>query len=248
MDKVIYTAMTGASQAFEQLATTSQNLANVNTSGFRAHIDSFQAIPVQGPAQFNTRTQVSNATIGADLKMGALNKTDRDLDFAMQGQGWIAVRAEDGSEAYTRNGAMEISPTGILITQSGNQVVGEGGPITIPPDSKIILGKDGTLSTIVPGTVPAVVNQLGRIKLVNPPPDNIERRPDGLFKTKQGGDATADVNLHIVSGYLEGSNVNLIESMVNMINMGRSFETHMNMIKKADDNSAKASQIMSLNA
>jgi flagellar basal-body rod protein FlgF len=248
MDKLIYTAMTGATQAFEQLATTSQNLANTNTTGFRAQIDSFQAIPVQGNASLNTRTQVSNATVGADLKMGALSQTGRDLDMAMQGPGWIAVKADDGSEAYTRNGAMEVSSTGILINQSGNQIVGEGGPITVPPDSKLILGRDGTLSTIVPGTVPAVVNQLGRIKLVNPPESNIERGPDGLFRTKQGGAAPADPNLHIVSGYLEGSNVNMIDSMVNMINMGRSFETHINMIKKADDNAAKASQIMNLNA
>jgi flagellar basal-body rod protein FlgF len=247
MDKLIYTAMTGASQAFEQLGTTSQNLANLNTTGFRAQLDSFQAVPVQGGAKFDTRVQVSNATVGADLKMGPLSKTDRDLDMAMQGPGWIAVQAADGTEAYTRNGAMEVSPTGVLITQGGNQVVGEGGPITIPPDAKLILGKDGTLSTIIPGTVPAAVNALGKIKLVNPPQENMIRGGDGLFRTGDGKPAQTDPSLHIVSGYLEGSNVNMVESMVNMINMGRSFEMHINMIKKADDNAAKASQIMNLN-
>lgn len=248
MDKLIYTAMTGATQALEQQATTSQNLANANTSGFRAQIDSFQAIPVMGPGALKTRTQVSNATVGSSFLMGPLTQTGRELDVALQGPGWIAIKAEDGSEAYTRNGAFEVSPTGILITQAGLQVVGDGGPITIPPDAKLIVGKDGTLSTLVPGLVPATVNALGRIKLVNPPEDNLVRGDDGLFRLKQGGVAQLDPNLHIVGGALEGSNVNLVESMVRMVNLARSYDTQIAMIKTAQENAAKSSQIMNLNA
>ena len=248
MDKLIYTAMTGASQAFEQQATVSQNLANANTSGFRSQIDSFQAIPVQGTGSLKTRTQVSNATVGADFTPGPIVQTGRDLDMAIKGPGWLAVQAQDGTEAYTRNGALEVSPTGVLITQTGLQVVGQGGPITIPPDAKLIVGVDGTLSTIVPGTVPAVVNALGQMKLVNPPEDNLVRGDDGLFRTKQGGAAAADLNVKILNNSLEGSNVNLVDSMVRMINLGRSFELHMNLLKNAQDNSSKASQIMNLNA
>ena len=248
MDKLIYTAMTGASQAFEQQATTSQNLANANTNGFRAQIDSFQAIPVTGEAPLKTRTQVSNATVGTSFVTGPLMQTGRDLDVALQGPGWIAVRAEDGSEAYTRNGSFEVSSTGILVTQSGQQVVGDGGPITIPPDSKLIVAKDGTISTLVPGIVPAASNALGRIKLVNPPEASMQRGDDGLFRLQQGGVAPSDPNLHLVSGALEGSNVNLVDSMVRMVNLARSYETQITMIKTAQENSAKASQIMNLNA
>ena len=248
MDKLIYTAMTGASQAFEQQATTAQNLANANTNGFRAQIDSFQAIPVTGVAPLKTRTQVSNATVGTSFVTGPLMQTGRDLDVALQGPGWIAVRAEDGSEAYTRNGSFEVSPTGILVTQAGQQVVGDGGPITIPPDSKLIVGKDGTISTLVPGLVPATSNALGRIKLVNPPEENMVRGDDGLFRLKQGGVAQLDPNLHLVGGALEGSNVNLVDSMVRMVNLARSYETQITMIKTAQDNASKASQIMNLNA
>jgi len=248
MNKLIYTAMTGASQALEQQATTSQNLANANTNGFRAQIDSFQAIPVTGSAPLNTRTQVSNATIGSNFLMGPLIQTGRDLDFAMQGPGWIAVRAEDGTEAYTRNGALEVSPTGILVTQLGLQVLGEGGPITIPPDAKLITGKDGTLSTLVPGLVPATVNTLGRIKLVTPPERDMVRGDDGLFRLSQGGAAPADPNLHLVSGALEGSNVNLVDSMVRMVNLARSYDTQISMIKTAQEMANKASQIMNLNS
>ena len=231
MDKLIYTAMTGASQAFEQQATTAQNLANANTNGFRAQIDSFQAIPVTGVAPLKTRTQVSNATVGTSFVTGPLMQTGRDLD-----------------EAYTRNGSFEVSPTGILVTQAGQQVVGDGGPITIPPDSKLIVGKDGTISTLVPGLVPATSNALGRIKLVNPPEENMVRGDDGLFRLKQGGVAQLDPNLHLVGGALEGSNVNLVDSMVRMVNLARSYETQITMIKTAQDNASKASQIMNLNA
>ena len=248
MDKLIYTAMTGASQAMEQQATTSQNLANANTNGFRAQIDSFQAIPVMGPGSLKTRTQVSNATVGTSFSMGPISQTGRDLDVALQGPGWIAVRSEDGTEAYTRNGSFEVSPTGILITQTGLQVVGEGGPITIPPDSKLIVGKDGTLSTLIPGVVPAAVNALGRIKLVNPPEDNLVRGDDGLFRLKQGGVAPLDPKLNLVGGAIEGSNVNLVDSMVRMVNLARSYDTQITMIKTAQDNAAKSSQIMNLNA
>lgn len=248
MNKLIYTAMTGATQALEQQATTAQNLANANTNGFRAQIDSFQAIPVTGPAEFKTRTQVSNATVGTHFLAGPINQTGSDLDIALQGPGWLAVRAEDGSEAYTRNGALQMSPTGILITQSGLQVLGEGGPITIPPDSKLVVGKDGTLSSLVPGLVPATVNVLGRLKLVNPPPNDLVRGDDGLFRLASGGVAPLDPNLHVISGALEGSNVNLVDSMVRMVNLARSYDTQISMIKTAQEMANKASQIMNLNA
>lgn len=245
MDRLIYTAMTGAKHILEQQANTSHNLANAATTGFRAQLDSFRAVPVISEG-LPTRAFVVDSTVGTDFSAGPLQQTGRELDVAIQGKGWIAVQMDDGSEAYTRHGSFKLNENGVLQTQSGLPVLGDGGPISIPPDVVVSIAKDGTVSSIPNGSKPGAVTVLGRIKLVNPPEENLVRGDDGLFRTKDGISAEADAAVAVIGGSLEGSNVNVVDAMVNMINLARQFEMHMNLLKNAESNANKAGQLLSL--
>lgn len=246
MDRLVYTAMTGARHILEQQATTSNNLANATTTGFRAQLDSFRAVPVQSEG-LPTRTFVVDSTVGADFRAGPIQTTGRSLDVALRGEGWMAVQSADGSEAYTRNGSLKVSENGLLQTTSGQTLVGENGPIAIPPQSEVAVAADGTVSVIdTSQTKPGPANVLGRIKLVNPDTKGLERGTDGLFRQKSGLPADPDVNVRLVDGALEGSNVNPVDAMVNMISLGRQFETQMSLLKNAENNAAKATQILAL--
>ena len=173
MDRLIYTAMTGAKHALEQQATTSHNLANATTTGFRAQIDQFRAVPVQG-AILSTRAFVVDSTTGSDFRAGAIQQTGRALDVAVQGDGWIAVQAADGSEAYTRNGSLKQDENGVLLTRDGLTVMGDGGPLSIPPGRNIAMGKDGTISLVPDGSEATGLTTVGRLKLVKPPETDLQ--------------------------------------------------------------------------
>ena len=245
MDRLIYTAMTGAKHVMEQQATTANNLANATTTGFRAQLDAFRAVPVVGPG-LATRAFVVDSTVGADYSQGALQQTGRALDVAIQGKGWLAVEMPDGSEAYTRHGSLKVNENGLLQTQSGNNVAGESGPITIPPDVSITIAKDGTVSSVANATKPGDSTIIGRIKLVNPAEDTLVRGDDAMFRVKPGTSTEADANVKLVGGALEGSNVNVVDAMVTMIGLSRQFEMHMSLLKNAEGNATKAAQILAL--
>ncbi len=244
MDRMIYTAMTGAKHILEQQATTAHNLANATSTGFKAQVDSFRAVPVIGEGM-PTRAFVVDATVGADFNPGSIQATNRDLDVAIQGKGWLVAQRADGSEGYTRNGSLKVSENGLLQTASGQIVMGDGGPISIPPDVTISIAKDGTVSSVANGTLPGPSNAIGRLKLVNPPEADLVRSEDGLFVTKNGS-AEVDANVNVVSGALEGSNVNVVDAMVNMISLARQFETQMKLVQSAENNANKASQLLSM--
>jgi flagellar basal-body rod protein FlgF len=246
MDKLIYTAMNGAKHALWQQATTSHNLANVTTTGFRAQIDSFRATPVVGEGA-KTRSMVVNSTVGTNFDVGVLQQTGREFDVAVQGKGWIAVQAPGGGEAYTRNGSFEISQNGQLQTRNGLNVLGDSGPISIPPDNDITFGEDGTISALPLGQSLASVATVGRVKLVNPPEADLVRGEDGLFRLKSGQPATVDANVQLTPKALEGSNVNMVESLVNMITVARSYDLQTKLLTKAENNDAKAGQVLNLN-
>ena len=245
MDRLIYTAMTGAKHILEQQATTSHNLANATTTGFRAQMDSFRAVPVVSEG-LPTRAFVVDATVGTNYAAGTIHQTGNGLDVAINGKGWFAVQLEDGSEAYTRAGNFKLTETGVLQTQSGITVMGDGGPISVPPDIVVSVAKDGTVSGVSTNTTPSIVSALGRLKLVNPPESDLVRGDDGLFRAKDGNPFEADDLVTVVGGAIEGSNVNVAEAMVNMITLARHFEMQMNLLKNAESNSAKATQILSL--
>ncbi len=246
MDRMIYTAMTGAQHILDQQATNSHNLANSTSTGFKAQIDSFRAVPING-AQMETRAFVVNATSGADFTPGAIQQTGRNLDVAVEGKGWIAVQRANGTEGYTRNGSFKVSANGILQTASGLTVLGDGGPIGIPPNVSISIASDGTISSIDQSQSPGPSTVIDRLKLTNPAESSLIRGEDGLFVNANGSPAALDSNVKVVNGALESSNVNVIDSMVNMISLARQFDVQMKLLQNAENNDSKASQLFNLN-
>ncbi len=242
MDKLIYTAMTGAKHLMYRQDALAQNLANANTTGFRADTVAFRAVPVQGDTP-GTRVFAIETTTGADFTPGPMTSTGRSLDVAVQGPGWIAVQATDGSEAYTRAGNLQIGAEGTLQLPNGTQVLGDGGPITIPSNATVSIATDGTVSAKTPGT--AAISTVGRLKLVNPPAEELQKGTDGLFRQKSGDAADADPAVRIAEGTLEGSNVNVVEAMVGMITAARQFELQMKMLASAEQNEQKANSLVS---
>lgn len=243
MDRLIYVAMSGAKQTMLQQATVANNLANVTTTGFRAQHVALRAAPVIGEG-LPTRAFAVDSTPGADFRQGAIQHTGRDLDVAIEGRGWIAVQAADGSEAYTRAGSLEVSGNGVLQTRAGLSVMGDGGPISVPPDTRVTVGRDGTVSTVPEGNRPNQVAALGRIKLVNPEESQLVRGSDGLFRIREGGAAAADPQVRMVGAALEGSNVNVVDTMVTMIALARQFDMQIKMMQNAEGNDRQASQIL----
>ena len=246
MDRVIYVAMSGAKQMLGQQGTVAHNLANASTPGFRAQLTAFRAAEVFGDGA-PTRAFVVDSTPTADFRPGAIQPTGRDLDVAIEGAGWIAVQTVDGGEAYTRNGSLQVSVNGVLQTRNGLPVLSDGGTIAIPTDTRITVAADGTVSAVPNGNQATQVTPLGRIKLVNPPETNLVRGDDGLFRVRGGNAADADAAVKLQAGALEGSNVNVVEAMVNMISVARQFDMHMKVLQNAEGNERQASQLLSMN-
>lgn len=250
MDHAIYTAMGAASQTLDQQAVTASNLANASTPGFRAQLNALRAVPVQG-LSLPTRTLVTASTPGADTSPGAMDYTERSLDVAVRQDGWLAVRAPDGTEAYTRNGNMQLDPAGQLTIQ-GNVVMGDGGPIAVPQGSEITIAADGSITALNPGDSPNATVQLGRLKLVKATGSEVVRGDDGLFRlnataqAQRGAVLQNDPTIQVMPGVLEGSNVKPVETMVDMIANARRFEMQMKVISSVDENEQRANQLLSM--
>jgi flagellar basal-body rod protein FlgF len=245
MDRMLYVAMSGANEFMQAQSAIAQNLANVSTTGYRADVISFKSLPLYGTGQ-PTRVYPLTVTAGVDTSPGTVVSTGRSLDVAVSGQGWIAVQAPDGSEAYTRAGDLRLTETGQLETGSGRPVLGNGGPIAIPQAESIDIGSDGTISIRPVGQTPQALAVVDRIKLVNPDPAQLTKGPDGLMHTTDGTTAPADADVQLVSGSLESSNVNPVEAMVAMLEMARQFEMQVKMMKTAQDNDASSAQLMQI--
>lgn len=241
MDRLIYTAASGARALMQRQDGLTQNLANANTPGFRADEVAFRAVPVRGDGA-TTRVVSLEASAGFNAKAGPVQATGRDLDVAVKGDGWLAVQTPDGGEAYTRHGGLEVSADGTLVVYNGMPVMGEGGSVNIPPGTKVSIAADGTVTAQGPG---GPAQTVGRLKLVNPPANELRKGPDGLMRTTSGEPAEADPALRVSAGALEGSNVNVIESMVGMIAAARQYETQMQLLKNAQQNDQQASQLLS---
>lgn len=246
---MIYTAMTGASQTLNRQAAVAHNLANVASAGYRAEEHRLRAVQVQSNAQqkgLATRAFAVEASTHTNFAPGPMVVTGRPLDIAVQGAGWIALQLPDGTEAYTRNGAFEISVNGIVQTRSGLTVMGDGGAIAIPPEVKISIGLDGTISALPESGAQNTVSVVGRFKLVNPPEADLVRGEDGLFRLRDGGAAPNDERVTVAEGTLESSNVNPAEQMVAMISLARQFEMQMKVLSAADANDKAAAQLLAL--
>jgi flagellar basal-body rod protein FlgF len=240
---MLYVAMTGASQIQAAQAVNNHNLANVSTAGFRADLEAMRALPLYGPG-YPTRVYVQRELAGTDMSAGRIVQTGRELDIAVNGEGWIAVQAPDGTEAYTRAGDLRLTTAGQLVTGAGHPVLGRGGPIALPPAEKIEIGADGTISIRPLGQSAAALAQADQIKLVNPPKDQLAKGPDGLMRLKTGVASAPDANVRLQTGALESSNVNAVDAMVSMMEMARQYELQVRLMRVAQENDAAATETM----
>jgi len=246
MDRSLYVGMTGASQILQAQAIQAQNLANVSTNGFRADMYSFESQKIEGPG-FATRVNAVAQGQGFSTATGALTETGSPLDVAIRGEGWLAVQAKDGTEAYTRAGDMHMTPDGLLVTATGLPVLGDGGPISIPPADNVVVGSDGTVTVIPQGVGPKGAGPVGRLKLVNPPAAQLVKGGDGLMRMKNGTSAPSDANVQVEGGTLETSNVNAPRSLVEMIELSRLFEMQTRLMNTTDQDEQAAQKLLAPN-
>ncbi|SDL72376.1 flagellar basal-body rod protein FlgF [Franzmannia pantelleriensis] len=250
MDRILYTAMSGAKQSLDQQSVVNHNLSNAATAGFRAQLHAMRAVPVEGDGLLATRTSVAATTPGSDFSHGPVSTTGRELDVALEGSGWLAVQTDDGGEAYTRRGDLQVDGNGML-TSVGRPVIGDDGPIIVPLEAQLSIGADGTISAIGPGEDPTALVPVGQLKLVDPEDQTLTRGDDGLFRLPPGDDGevpilAANQDVRVVSGSLEGSNVSAIESMVAMIDTQRRYDMQMKVIDSADENAQRANNLLSI--
>lgn len=245
MDDMIFLAMSGAKQTEYAQAINTNNLANVSTTGFRADLHSFSSVPIDGPG-IESRVNAVVDSYGTDFAKGPIATTGRDLDVAVQGDGFIAVQAPDGTEAYTRAGDLRVEAGGLLSTGAGHLVLGDGGPVAIPPNGSLLIGRDGTISVQPLGQGPETLAIVDRIKLVNPDVAALQKGSDGLLRLADDEIADADASVTLMSGALEQSNVNVARTLVNMIELARQYEMQINVIKTTKENADSAAQMMRL--
>lgn len=243
MDRSLYVSMSGAKETLQAQTVNNHNLANANTQGFKADLAAFQSRAVQGPG-FASRVYATAEAMGWDDSSGTLTATGQDLDIAIQGAGWFAVQAQDGSEAYTRAGALHVDSAGLLVTATGLPVLGDGGPITVPAYNAINVGRDGTVSVVPAGQEASTMAAVARIKLVNPASSDLQRSNDGLFRSRDGNALIADASVTLTSGVLESSNVNIADAMVNMIELSRRFELQVKAMRTAEENAENSARLM----
>lgn len=246
MDRSLFVAMSGAKQTMLAQTSNANNLANAQTTGFKSDFEQFRSMPVFGPGQ-PTRVYAMTERPGTDLTPGALQTTGRDLDVAINGDGWLAVQDKEGKEAYTRAGELRVTPEGFLKTGAGDAVFGENGAIAIPPAHKVEIGVDGTISIIPAGSDATTLLVVDRIKLVKPELKDLEKLEDGLMHLKEGAaPPVADANIKLVQGSVEGSNVSAVDAMVEMIELAKNYELQVKVMKTADENSGAATKLMQM--
>jgi flagellar basal-body rod protein FlgF len=244
MDRLIYSSLSAMKAAMARQATTANNLANVNTSGFRAEMTSSQALWMKGDG-FDARALTSEEVVSADMTAGTVAESGRSLDVAVQGTAMLAVQSKDGDEAYTRRGDLQVSDSGLLTTGDGLPVLGDGGPITLPPAEKVIIAGDGTIS-IVPQGGDGQAQQIDRLKLVQANNTGIAKSLDGLFRVRDGGTLPADPDATVRQGALEGSNVNTSGTLIDMIQASRDWDMQVKMLSTAQDLDKSTTALMQI--
>lgn len=245
MDKSLYVAMSGASQNMTGMAIHANNLANATTTGFRADYAQARAMPVFGET-YPSRVYAMTERPATRMEAGTMQETGRDLDVAVTGEGWIAVQKPDGTEAYTRAGDLSVDINGVLRNGSGLPVMGNGAPISLPPSQGINIGIDGTISIRPLGATAQAVAEVDRIKLVNPERSNLYKGEDGLMYTRDGAVLEADATVRVESGFLEGSNVNAVETLTEIISLSRQFEMQMKLIQNTEQNAEASARLLQI--
>ena len=243
MDRMLYVAMSGAKETLHAQAAVNNNMANANTPGFLADLQQFRSMPVFG-AGHPTRVFAMSERPASDRSPGTLDHTGRDLDVAIKEGGWLAVQGADGREAYTRRGDLEVDQNGRLVTGEGLPVMGNNGPIALPPFEKIEIGADGTISVRPQGGESNEIAEVDRIKLVKGSDDQLQKGEDGLMHSRGGTALPADADARLASGSLVASNVDLVGEMVSMIELSRRFELQVKMMKTAEETGAASASLL----
>ncbi|MFT5482476.1 MAG: flagellar basal-body rod protein FlgF [Halieaceae bacterium] len=246
MDAFVHIAASGARETMLAQAANTHNLANASTPGFRGDLVLARSVYFTGQ-ELDSRAVTGMQNQGVDFSAGAITTTGRKLDVAVNGQGWIAIVAPDGTEAYSRRGDLRVDEFGLLLDGAGKQIAGNNGPIALPPFSELAVGADGTISIVPLGEDPNTLAVIDRIKLVNPDTALLGKDDTGLLKMKNGEDVASDAAVRLVSGSLEASNVNSVDAMVRMIELARQFETHVKMMKTAEKIDNSSSELMKIN-
>lgn len=237
MDRALYLAMSGAKQNMQALQLRANNLANVSTTGFRADLEQARSMQAYGEG-LPTRVFSMTERPGYNFEQGSVVTTGRDLDVTVQGDGWISVLDNAGKEGLTRDGNLKINPNGLLVNSRGHAVLGDtGAPITLPiPISKVEIGNDGTISVVPQGAPADAIEIVDRIKLTKIDNSTLYKDSNGLFRSKDPNAVyEADAQIKLLTGAIEGSNVNAIGEMTNLIDLQRQFEMQVKMMSTAED-------------
>lgn len=248
MDKAVFIGMSGAKQTMLAQQAHANNLANVSTTGFKRDYAQARSMPVYGE-HFPTRAYAMTERPGTDMSAGSLMDTGRDLDVAVGGDGWLSVQSQTGEEVYTRSGSLSVDVNGILRTASGEPVIGNGGPVALPPYDNLLIGQDGTVSIVPVGGPPDQLVEVDRLKLVNPPRESLEKGVDGFMRLKGNGlaggpAAPLDAAVRIESGFLESSNVNAVEEMISNMELARQYEMQVKVMQTAKSNSDATARLL----
>jgi flagellar basal-body rod protein FlgF len=235
MSQLLLNAVENAKQIMHAQAINANNLANVSTDGFKAELAHVAAASAGGKAYSVP-----------DLSEGVVRTTGRNLDIAVNGEGWIAVLGNDGTEGYSRRGDLHVDSFGQLLDGVGRPVLGNNGPIALPPFSSVEVGADGTISIQPLGSAANTLAVVDRIKLAEPDEQLMERSADGLMRLPQNETAPASANVRVTSGNIEGSNVNAVGEMVKMIDLARRFEGQVKLMQTAQENQQALAKLMSL--
>ena len=246
MDKLLYLSMTAATNTMLSESTVASNLANANMPGFKADLEQFRSMPVFGDGH-PSRVYAMSERPGIDYSHGTIYNTGNALDFAINGEGFIAVQAPDGSEAYTRRGDMRLNNAGLLENGNGLLILGNGGPVALPPAEEVVIGSDGTISIRPAGQDEKTLATLDRIKLVNPAVEELYKAGDGLFRLKSEQPAAIDASVKVAPESLETSNVSMVGAMARMIEHARKFELDIKAMMAAKENDEVGTRILALN-
>ena len=246
MDKSLYLSMTAATNTMLSEATVASNLANANMPGFRADMEQFRSMPVFGDG-LPSRVYGMSERPAIDYSHGTIYHTGNELDFAVNGDGFIAVIAPDGSEAYTRRGDMRLNNAGMLENGNGLTILGNGGPIALPPAEEVVIGTDGTISIRPAGQNEKTLAVVDRVKLVNPATDELYKAGDGLFRLRNEELASVDATVVVAPESLETSNVSMVGAMARMIEHARMFEMNIKAMNAAKENDEVGTRILALN-
>lgn len=242
MDRLLYVAMSGASETMQAQSIRANNLANVSTPGFKAELGQQRAIPVYGDG-FPSRVFAASESPGTNFDIGGMKTTLNELDIAVHGEGFIAT-IDGGVEGYTRRGDLTISSDGFLINGAGQYILGQGGQIAIPPADSVTIAQDGTISIMPRGAEPGTSIVINQIKLVNAPRGDLYKREDGLFAQNNNAPLEADPSVRVKTGVVELSNVNAVAEMIELISLARKHELDVKMMSKAEENDQAAARLL----